>query len=89
MDFIRVIFSKKTRITVDRQMKIDLEQMQLEATRVVTELSAYTTIDLIYKETGWETLKARLQRKSILLSKTKRSCTSIFNKPHTKYRRTF
>ena len=42
-----------------------LENVQLEAARIVTGLPIFTKIDLIYRETGWETLKSRRERKKL------------------------
>jgi hypothetical protein len=36
-----------------------LEKLQLEAARIVTGLTCYTSLDSIYRETGWEKLSTR------------------------------
>ena len=36
-----------------------LEKLQLEAARIVTRLTCYTSLDSIYRETGWEKLSTR------------------------------
>ena len=35
---------------------IDLKEIQLEAARIVTGLPAYTPVQALYFETGWEIL---------------------------------
>ena len=42
-----------------------LEQMQLEAARIVTGLPIFTKIDFLYKETGWELLSVRRNRRKL------------------------
>ena len=42
-----------------------LEQLQLEAARIVTGLPIFTKIDLLYKETGWELLSVRRNRRKL------------------------
>lgn len=47
-----------------------LEQVQLNAARIVTGLPVFASIQSLYSETGWETLSARRkQRKLILMYK--------------------
>jgi hypothetical protein len=36
-----------------------LEQLQLEAARIVTGLPIFTKTEILYRETGWELLSAR------------------------------
>jgi hypothetical protein len=36
-----------------------LEKLQLEAALIVTGLTSYTSLDSIYRETGWEKLSTR------------------------------
>jgi hypothetical protein len=36
-----------------------LEKLQLEAARIVTGLTCYTSLDSIYREAGWEKLSTR------------------------------
>ena len=43
-----------------------IEQLQLEADRIVTGLTAYASLSSLYAETGWEKLNTR--RKSRKLS---------------------
>ena len=40
-----------------------LEQLQLEAARIVTGLTAYSSKDSVYHETGWGKLSSRRERK--------------------------
>jgi hypothetical protein len=40
-----------------------LKQLQLEAARIVTGLTCYTSLDLIYRETGWEKLSTKREVK--------------------------
>ena len=48
-----------------------LENVQLEAARIVTGLPSFTSIHSIYIETGWEKLKTRWEvRKLVLFYKT-------------------
>ena len=44
-----------------------LEQMQLEAARIVTGLPIFTNKDMNYKEIVWETLKERRNRRKLQL----------------------
>ena len=44
-----------------------LEKIQLEAARIVTGLSSYASIFSIYKETGWEQLSARREKRNLSL----------------------
>jgi hypothetical protein len=39
-----------------------LEQLQLEAARIVTGLTIFTKTEIVYRETGWELLSARRKR---------------------------
>ena len=36
-----------------------LEQIQLEAARIVTGTTKLVSLEMLYKETGWETLEVR------------------------------
>ena len=36
-----------------------LEKIQLEAARIVTGTSMHVSLEMLYTETGWETLKVR------------------------------
>ena len=40
-----------------------LEKLQLEAARIVTGLTCYTSLDSIYRETGWEKLSTKREVK--------------------------
>ena len=42
-----------------------LEQLQLEAARIVTGLPIFTRTDALYKETGWELLAVRRNRRKL------------------------
>jgi hypothetical protein len=42
-----------------------LENLQLEAARIVTGLTAYSSRDSLYQETGWEKLSSRQERKKL------------------------
>jgi hypothetical protein len=44
-----------------------LEKLQLEATRIVTGLTCYTSLDSIYRESGWEKLSTRREVKKICM----------------------
>ena len=44
-----------------------LEKIQLEAARIVTGLKSYASIFSIYKETGWEQLSARREKRKLSL----------------------
>jgi hypothetical protein len=44
-----------------------LENLQLEAARIVTGLTAYSSRDSLYQETGWEKLSSRQERKKLCL----------------------
>ena len=43
-----------------------LEQLQLEAARLVTGLPIFTKTEALYRETGWESLYTRRQRRKLL-----------------------
>jgi hypothetical protein len=44
-----------------------LENLQLEAARIVTGLTCYTSLDSIYREAGWEKLSARREVKKLCM----------------------
>jgi hypothetical protein len=44
-----------------------LEQLQLEAARIVTGLTAYSSRDSLYQKTGWKKLSSRRERKKLCL----------------------
>ena len=44
-----------------------LEKLQLEAARIVTGLPKYTSRQILYYETGWETLEERRKRRKLCL----------------------
>jgi hypothetical protein len=44
-----------------------LEQLQLEAVRIVTGLTCYTGLDSIYRETGWKKLSTRREVKKLCM----------------------
>ena len=44
-----------------------LEQLQLEAARIVTGLPIFTKTQILYRETGWELLSARRKRRKLQL----------------------
>ena len=44
-----------------------LEQLQLEAARIVTGLPIFTKTEIVYRETGWELLSARRKRRKLQL----------------------
>ena len=44
-----------------------LEQLQLEATRIVTGLPIFTKTEILYIETGWELLSVRRKRRKLQL----------------------
>ena len=44
-----------------------LEKLQLEAARIAPGLTAFSSRDSVYKETGWEKISSRLERKKLCL----------------------
>jgi hypothetical protein len=44
-----------------------LEKLQLEAARIVTGLTCYSSLDSIYRETGWEKLSTRREVKTLFV----------------------
>jgi hypothetical protein len=44
-----------------------LEQLQLEAARIVTGLPMLTKTEILYKETGWELFSVRQKRRKLQL----------------------
>ena len=44
-----------------------LEQLQLEAARIVTGLPIFTKTQIVYRETGWELFSARRKRRNLQL----------------------
>ena len=44
-----------------------LALLQLEAARIVTGLTCYTSLDSIYRETGWKKLSTRREAKQICM----------------------
>ena len=44
-----------------------LEKLQLEAARIVTGLTCYTSLDSIYREAGWEKLSTRREVKKLCM----------------------
>jgi hypothetical protein len=44
-----------------------LEKLQLEAARIVTGLTCYTSLDSIYREAGWEKLSTRWEVKKLCM----------------------
>ena len=44
-----------------------LEKLQLEAARIVTGLTCYTSLDSIYRETGWGKLSTRREVKQLCM----------------------
>jgi len=44
-----------------------LEQLQLEAARIVTGLPTFTKTEILYRETGWELLSVRRRRRKLQL----------------------
>ena len=45
----------------------ELEQLQLEAARIITVLPKFASNESIYFETGWETLSRRRRRRKLTL----------------------
>jgi hypothetical protein len=45
-----------------------LEQLQLEAARIVTGLPIFTKTEIVYRETGWELLSVRQKRRKLQFS---------------------
>ena len=44
-----------------------MEQLQLEAARIITGLPKFASKDSVYFETGWETLSCRRRRRKLTL----------------------
>jgi hypothetical protein len=44
-----------------------LEKLQLEAARIVTALTCYTSLDSIYRKTGWEKVSTRREVKKLCM----------------------
>jgi hypothetical protein len=44
-----------------------LDKIQLEAARIVTGLTSYASILFIYKETGWDKLSVRREKRKLSL----------------------
>ena len=44
-----------------------LEQVQLNATRIVTGLPIFASLRSLYNETGWDTLAHKRKRKKLIL----------------------
>ena len=44
-----------------------MEKVHLEAARIITGLSIYASRESLYKETGWEKLKQRTERRKLCL----------------------
>jgi hypothetical protein len=42
-----------------------LEQLQLEAARIVTGLPIFTKTEMLYKETGWKLLSVKRKRRKL------------------------
>ena len=49
LEYSCVVWDNCTVVDADR-----LEQLQLEAARIVTGLTSYATLHSLYAETGWE-----------------------------------
>ena len=54
-------------ITVGLGIHKKLEQLQLEAVRIVTGLPIFTKTEILYRETGWELLSVRRRRRKLQL----------------------
>jgi hypothetical protein len=54
LEYSCVVWDNCTVVDADR-----LEQLQLEAARIVTGLTSYVTLHSLYAETGWEKLNTR------------------------------
>ncbi|XP_071123817.1 uncharacterized protein [Mytilus edulis] len=67
--FIRPIFEYATEVwdNCGKGYSIKLEQLQLEAARIVTGLPVYTHSETVLKEVGWETLEERRKRRKLQL----------------------
>jgi hypothetical protein len=44
---------------------LKLEQLQLEAARIITGLPIFTKTEILYRETGWELLSMRRKRRKL------------------------
>ena len=54
LEYADVVWDNKTLFLINK-----LENVQIEAARIVTGRSRLVSINSLYKETGWETLQAR------------------------------
>ena len=74
LEYAYVVWDNCTKYEED-----ELEKIQLEAARIVTGTTKLVSIDNLYSETGWETLKSRRkQHKLILFYKMVNNLTPIY-----------
>lgn len=74
LEYADVVWDNCTKYEED-----ELEKIQLEAARIVTGTTKLVSIDNLYSETGWETLKSRRkQHKLILFYKMVNNLTPIY-----------
>ena len=71
MSFIRPVFEYASVVwnNAPRHDKYfnDLERLQIDAARVVTGTNRYASKQLLYVETGWETLSSRREKQRLVL----------------------
>ena len=53
-------------MTDNAPLKQSLESLQLEAARIVTDATKLTSRQLLYDETGWETLQTRRSKHKLI-----------------------
>ena len=74
LEYADVVWDNCTKYEED-----ELEKIQLEAARIVTGTTKLVSIDNLYSETGWETLKSRRkQHKLIVFYKMVNNLTPIY-----------
>ena len=62
LEYADVVWDNCTKYEED-----EVEKIQLEAARIVTGTTKLVSIDNLYSETGWETLKSRKQQHKLIL----------------------
>jgi hypothetical protein len=67
MTFIRPLLEYSCEVWNSCWVADRLEQLQLEASRIVTGLAAYASLSSLYAETGWEKLSTRRKIRKLSL----------------------
>jgi hypothetical protein len=62
LEYADVVWDNKTLFLINK-----LENVQIEAARIVTGRTRLVSINSLYKETGWETLQARRENHNFYL----------------------